>query len=322
MKIDPKQILHEVNQGQIWPVYWVHGPETYRVREVCRLLQKTLVGDRSLAEETLEGAQVSASDVLSAAAMVPFDGGTRVLWVRDAHLIKEPDPLAELLGPRRGMSELPSVCIFLSKDLDGRRKFSKLLLDKAAVVSCDAIPEGGRPAWIKHLARAKGLEPEALPLELLTGYEPWSLDWISCELDKYALCEQAAKGTGAEVLVGGASQGQASGDAFIEAFLVRRNLGLALEAAQELSNQPETALPLLGLLSWNVRMLGLVVARSRSVRLPPMVESRLRRASSIWPLPEIQALQSALAGLDYSLKQTPQEPLALWGVLIHQFCKN
>lgn len=321
MRLEPKQLQQELKQGQAWPVYWVHGEEAYRVREVSALLARTLVGDRSWCEDRIEGAQSSAQDVVASAQSIPLGGGTRIVWVREAHLIKEPDQMAELLGPRQAASDLPWCVIFLSKDLDGRRKFSKLLVEKAAVVGCEAVPEDQREAWVRHLAQARGIRPEALPLELLVRSEPWSLDWVQNEIAKWELSEQAQPGSGMEVMVGGADGSLGAGDAFIHAFLERRSLTLALAHAETLAAKPELSLPLLGLLSWNVRMLGLLAARSRSVRIPPFVEGKLRRALGIWQQDEIQELQAALFDLDFAVKQTPQEPLALWGVLIHQFCR-
>jgi len=322
MRIEPKQLQQELKQGLVWPVYWIYGEESYRVREVCSLLSRTLVGDQKWAEDRIEGSQARASDVLASFQSIPLGGGIRVVWVRDAQLIKEPEELAEMLGPRQPVQDVPAVCIFVAKDLDGRRKFSKLLVEKAAVIGCDAVPEEQRETWVKYLAQSRGIAPESLPMELLLYQDQWSLDWVQNELQKWELSESAALGSGSEVLVGGNDSTSGSGEQFIAAFIERRDLAGALRHVETLAGKPEISLPLLGLLSWNVRMLGLLAARSRSVRIPPMVEGRLRRALSMWHPMEIQQLQAELFDLDFAVKQTPQEPLALWGVLVHRFCKK
>lgn len=321
MKIEPKQLMQELKSGWAWPVYWIAGSESYRVREVCNLLRRTLVGERSWAEDHLEGAQTQSEDVLGAAASIPLDGACRVVWVRDAHLIKDPEGLAQLFGERQKASELPAVCIFVSKELDGRRKFTKTLIDQAAVVLCEEVAEDQRETWVNYLAQAAGIDPGRLPMDLLTRSEPWSLDWVKNELEKWTLSEAAQSGTGGEVLVGGSSESARAGEAFIDAFLVRRERAEATRWIGPLSSQPELSLPLMGLLSWNVRMLTLMSAKSRSLRLAPSLESRLRRALVRWDAGELQELQSALADLDFCIKQTPQEPLALWGVLVQKFCR-
>lgn len=321
MKLDPKQLQQELKQGQAWPLYWVHGEEAYRVREVSQLLARTVVGDRAWCEDRLEGAHTSAQDVVASAQSIPLGGGTRVVWVRDAQMIKDPDKMSGLLGPRQALSELPWCVILLAKDLDGRRKFSKLLVDKAAVVACESVPEDQREAWVRHMAQSRGIRPEALPLDLLLRNEPWSLDWVQNEISKWEMSEQAQAGSGFEVVVGGNDGSLGTGDAFIHAFLEKRSLAAALVHAETLASKPEASLPLLGLLSWNVRMLALLASRSRSVRIPPFIEGKLRRVLQSWDSQEIHDLQTALFDLDFAVKQTPQEPVALWGVLIHQFCR-
>ncbi len=320
MKIESRQLLQELKDGLAWPVYWIHGAESWRVREACQALSRALVGDKRWSEDRLEGASSSAEDVIAAAHTIPLGGGTRVVWIRDAHLLRDADALSVLLGARAPAAELPWICVFVSRDLDGRKKFSKLLLEKAAVLSCDEISEDQREGWVGHLARARGLDPARLPMELLCRFEPWSLDWVQNELEKWDLSEHALEGSGAEVLVGGDAGVSGLSDRFLEGFFERRSLPATLAVLERLAHQPEQALPLLGLLAWNVRMMALLLARSRSLRLAPFLENKLRRASARWSLNDVRELQGALAELDFAIKQTPQEPLALWGVLIHRFC--
>jgi DNA polymerase III delta subunit len=326
MKIESRQFIQELKEGFVWPVYWIYGPETYRIREACAYLARALIGEgqaaRKWAEDRLEGSVCTPADVLASAQSIPLGGGTRVVWVREAHLIRDPDVLASLFGSRQKIGEIPSVTVFLAKDLDARRKFSKALIEKAAVLECAAVAESERESWVASLAKGRGLDLARLPLEALVRAEPWSLDWVRNELEKWDLSEQALAGSGEEVLVGGGGELTRVGERFIEAFLERRALAPSLACVSTLGSQPEQALPVLGLLAWNVRMMALLAARSRSLKLAPFLENKLRRAAARWQANEIQDLQSALAGLDFALKQTPQEPLALWGVLVHQFCKS
>ncbi len=321
MKLNPGQMQQELKQQKFWPLYWIYGPERYLSRELVKSLRNQVVGGNSWAEERLDGAVTSASEVVAAAQSIPFGGGTRFLVVRDAHLIREPELFQELLGPRAALADLPFVCVFVAKDLDGRRKFSKVLVEQAAVVACDPIPELEREQWIHRLAVGLEIEPSGIPVEFFARSEPWSLEWVESELLKWKTAEEAEPGLGAEILVGGPAAGVSS-DRFMEAFLEQRSLLGTLPWVEKLGRRPEDALPLLGLLTWNVRMLGLLAARSRSVRVAPFIEGKLRRALRSWTLEELKELQAELATLDHSIKQTPQEPLALWGVLVQRFCRK
>ncbi|MBU6376733.1 MAG: hypothetical protein KGQ59_12095 [Bdellovibrionales bacterium] len=321
MKFETKQVQQELKQGYAWPVYWVYGAERLLIRELLSRLKKAIIGDNAWCEERLDGSITTAAEVVAAAQSIPFGGGTRFVMVRDAHLIKEPEQLTELFGDRAKLSELPYVCVFVAKDLDARRKFSKTLLEKAAVVPCEAIPEHQREVWLQYLCSTLGVPFDLTPRELLLRFEPWSLEWAESELLKWALANSVEPGLGDQVVVGGTDE-RVSSELFIESFLEHRSLSKTLSWVSRLAKRPEDSLPLLGLLSWNVRMMALAASKSRTLRLPPFVESKIVRSLRAWSLNEILDLQASLSSLDFALKQTPQEPLALWGVLVSDYCRK
>src|SRR5262249_42112395 len=133
-KLEPKLVQRELDQGKLWPVYWLYGEERMKSRELLKRIRKQAVGDApagllGMAVETIEGAEADAAAILDSAQSQTLGGGLRFLIVRDAHLIKGAEALAPLLGPAGARDSLASCCVFLSKDLDGRKKFSKMLLE-------------------------------------------------------------------------------------------------------------------------------------------------------------------------------------------------
>ncbi|MCM2279400.1 MAG: hypothetical protein NDJ89_15095 [Oligoflexia bacterium] len=328
-RLEPKVVQRELDQGQLWPVYWLHGQERMKSRELLKRIRRAALGEEGsggllgLSEETLDGADTAAEAILEAAQSPSLGGGLRFIVVRDAHAIKDPDALMELLGPRGTKDSLASVCVFISKDLDGRKKFSKALVEKAAVVPCEEVPDGEREAWIQYLLKRRGLVvgPKELgPLSArLVSLDPWSLDIVEQEIEKYSLHPAS------EVLLGGGSGDPdglsgAGSDVFLEAFFAR-DLKAALRIAERFADQPDESLPLLGLIGWNVRQLALLASGSRGAKLNPYVAERLQRWCRNWKLEEILELQSELAELDFCFKQTPLLPLGLWSRLVMKFCR-
>ena len=323
-KLEPKHVQKDLEKGIIWPVYWLYGTEAMKSRELLKRIRKAVLGtDESsvFQEEILDSAEVSASQVLEAAQSLSLMGGTRFVVVRDAHALKESDTLSPLLGPCAKLEDLTSVTVFLSKDLDGRKKFSKLLTEKAAVVPCEEVSEGDREAWIQYLAQKRGI---TLPVEVvarLTAQDPWSLDLMDLELQKYEGARRVLSESEAlEVLRVGAGGGS---ELFVEAFF-SRNFTQALSCVEELAQSPEVAIPLLGLMAWNARHLCQMLAESRAgggggLRLSPFLMEKFRRWSRVWTLEEALALQRALGEVDFGTKQTPRLPLGLWASLTHQF---
>jgi len=328
-KFEPKQIQKDLESGKLWPVYWIYGQERMKSRELLKRIRNAVLGSDSqesssggslfggFAEENLDGTEVSAPQIIDAAQSLSLGGSVRFIVIREAHAIKESEQLSALLGPQVPKDQLTSVCVFLSKDLDGRKKFSKLLTEKAAVIPCEEIADDDREAWIQYLAKRRTLDLAPELVVQLRTLDPWSLDIIDQELEKYQV-----SGEQSEVLMGG-SGSQVGGDVFIDAFL-NRNLKISMQAVESFAESPDESLPLLGLLAWNVRYLALVSAHSggstKNLKLNPFLVERLGRWSKKWRLEEVLELQSKLAELDFGMKQTARMSLGLWTSLVTDFC--
>ena len=338
-KFELKQVQRDLEKNQIWPVYWIYGPERMKAREIVKRIRKAVLGNSEeasstsglfgggLSEERLDGTQVSAREVADAAQSLALGGGVRLIVVREAHAMSGVEELEPLLGEPSPRENLTSVCVFLAKDLDGRKKFSKQLTEHAAVVECEAVADADRDPWIGYLAKARGLtlsESEFMELKArLSAIDPWSLDTVDSELEKWEL----ARGAGLspeEALESLQASAGAGSEVFVDAFFSRSGLQ-AMSAATEFAAQPEQTLPLLGLLTWNVRQLLQIRAASEGVsraqvKLSPFLQEKLNRYVRVWTLDELISLQGALFELDHAMKQTPKLPLGSWSSLVMEFC--
>lgn len=326
-KLEPKIIQRDLDLNKLWPVYWLYGSERMKSRELLKRIRKTAIPESEsggagglfgMAEETLDGAEIDGSSVVEAAQSPSLGGGLRLIVVRDAHAMKNPEQIAELFGEPKAKENLASVCVFLSKDFDQRKKISKLLLEKAAVVPCEDVPENEREAWIQYLAKRRGVDLEAELAVQLTSLDPWSLDIIDQELEKFTLDPDQS----GETFLGGLAAGTGS-EVFLDAFF-SRDLKRALRTVENFADQLDEALPLLGLFAWNVRHLALVLADqkagTRVVKINPYAADKLRGWARHWTLTDAMELQRKLEELDFGLKQTPLLPVGLWSDLVLSFC--
>ena len=302
-KIDAKTIQRELDDGWIWPVYWVYGPEALKAAELVRRIRTAVLGSetsQSLSEERLDGTTAEAGQIVDSAHTASLFGGLRFLLVRDAHAIKGAEILAPLLGPKVRIEDarsgaLASVCVFVSKDLDARKKSSKLLLESAAVVHCEEVAEKDRDAWIAFLAKRRNFSVSPDAVVRLIRLEPWRLNIVDSELEKLQLLDGSEPG-GQER----ASQPTAErrADEFADGLMERRGLA-ALAAAQAVAQSPENSFPLLGRLAWNVRHLRLwMVDGGRTLRLSPFLVDKLRNWSRRWTTAQLSDLQRDLCDLD------------------------
>jgi DNA polymerase-3 subunit delta len=326
-KLEPKAVQKELEQGLLWPVYWIYGQELMKARELLKRIRKTALGDGegtdaglfAMSEETIDGSETPVGAILDSALTCSLGGGLKLVVVKEAHAIKEAEELQQLLGARAPKAELSAVCVFLSKDLDARKKFSKILLEKAAVVPCEEVPEAEREAWISYLAKRRGLNIPSGLVSQIAALDPWTLDIVDQELAKYELALTNTSGEAGDVLLSELGP-QGGAEAFLQDFFAR-DMQKALERVQALAERPDESLPLLGLLAWNVRQLATLIASrangSRgSVKLSPYLAQKLEAWARGWTLPEILALQERLAQLDFAFKQTPLLPLGMWTELV------
>ncbi|OFZ22032.1 MAG: hypothetical protein A2X94_16410 [Bdellovibrionales bacterium GWB1_55_8] len=326
-KLEPKIVQRELEQGVLWPVYWLYGHERMKARELLKRIRHTVLdgsgGVLGLQEESFDAAETPASTILDSAQSPALGGGTRLLVIREAHSLKNAEELLPLLGPKAKREDLTSVCVFLSKDLDARKRFSKQLIEKAAVVPCDEVPEAEREAWVGYLSKRKGIELGPELVIQLSSLDPWSLDMIEQELEKYSVALSSGEQSSA-VLQGNAAALAGGADEFLSAFF-SRDLATVLRHIELFADKPDEALPLLGLFAWNVRQLALVLTDqregTRTAKLNPYVAEKIRRWASGWKLDEVLELQTELARLDFQLKQTPLLPLGIWSSLAMRFCR-
>lgn len=329
-ELQPRQVQKELESGRIWPVYWLYGREAMKSRELLKRIRNAVRGSSgaeedartpavfSLGEEILDGSEIDAGRVLEAAQSLSLGGGVRFLVIRDADQIKDPEALGELFGsPSTGGSaqELNWVCVFLAKDLDRRRKLTKQLLEKAAVVPCQEVAEAEREAWVSYLAKRRSLNLSPEVTTRLGALDPWSLDLIDRELEKFQI-------SGTEDALLHAAELDSGGEAFLNAFFAR-DLKKSLSTLDSFVQSPDESLPLLGLLAWNARYLALYLdGGANSLKINRYLAEKLRRWASIWKLADALQLQSSLAQLDFELKQSPRLALGSWASLVHQFCRS
>src|SRR5690242_15379163 len=120
-KFEPKLIQKELDQNKVWPVYWIYGGEQMKIRELVKRIKTTALAETgpSLlggAGENLEASEVSAEEVVDSMQSMSLGGGLRFVVLKDAHQLKNPEILQDLMGKPAKPSELSGVLVCISKD--------------------------------------------------------------------------------------------------------------------------------------------------------------------------------------------------------------
>jgi DNA polymerase-3 subunit delta len=320
-KLEPKVIQKELEAGKIRPVYFLYGSERMKSRELVKRIGKAVLKETPANDfntEKWDASEVGCEAILDAAQSFSLMGGTKIVIARNFDEVKNWDPLSDYLK-HLGKSEagtgldFSSVLILLSKNFDARKKASKVIQEYGAVVECEEVSEADREPWIEYLSKRRGVVLNDSERLTLRGVDPWSLEIIDQEIGKLELVgnDQALR---AELLLSGVSA--YARDDFIDA-IFSRDTKRALSLMHLFSNELETQLPFLGLLSWNFRHLKLFVmeqemrARSNEKRNPYLMKN-LERWRKFWNLASLQHLEDSLFEIDFSLKNTRLLGLGLW----------
>jgi DNA polymerase III delta subunit len=324
-RFEAKVIQKELDSGKLRPVYWIFGPERMKSRELIKRIQKAALGDQTPNDfnfEKLDASEVDAGTVIDASQGFSMMGGTKVVLVRNAEDLKQQDLLADFFSSIEShhpveAAELANVVVFVSKGFDSRKKALKKIQDTVAVIPCEEVAEPDREPWIGYLAKRRGVTLKNEEAIVLRGLDPWSLEIVDQELAKLELVgdeEELRK----QVLLNGVDA--FARDDFIDAIFCRDKKRV-LKWMHLFCEDIDVQLPILGLVSWNLRHLKLVLledkTRSRSGEKRNMyLQRNLDRWKRHWTFDTIQQFEHGLFEIDFSLKNTPLLGKGLWTSLL------
>lgn len=234
-----------------------------------------------------DGAERSLGDVLAAAEQVPWSGGRRLVVARDLALLRPPSGASDATAGGEGADgdvaalerylaapAAHTVLVFVAPAVDRRRAAARLLLQRAAVVECQAPPERDLPGWIVREVARRGGQIENRAALMLAQRVGRNLMRLDRELDKLmAHAEGGVIGAAAvEALVPAAAEVRvfdlldALGDG---------DPGAALAAARRLMDAGENPVGLLALLARHVRRVLETGLRLERGATPADIQQRL-----------------------------------------------
>ncbi len=150
-----QKILSEIQSGQFSPVYTFHGEETYFIDALCAELESRVVSpeSKSFNQTIVYGKEVSANDIIGMSRRYPMMSEYQLVMVKDAHDLKELEPLIVYLE-----KPLPStilVLAFRKGKLDMRSKFAKLA-SKYTEGNFPKLRDYQIKEWLPVFAKSKG----------------------------------------------------------------------------------------------------------------------------------------------------------------------
>jgi len=180
-----QEILREIKQGQLAPVYVIHGPEVMWQAAVYRALHERVM-THGLGEwnwSLYQGnKEFTVEELIADLGTMPWGGGEKIIVVRDAQMI----PTAELdtvVTWLQNHEDSPCLALFFNK-IDSRLKVIKSLLALGREIRCESL-QG--EALLRHvtnycITQGKTIKREAA--QLFVDMVGSDLLLIANELDK------------------------------------------------------------------------------------------------------------------------------------------
>jgi DNA polymerase III subunit delta len=159
-----KDLEQSLKKGQIEPVYFLHGPETYLRDRAIKLITETALEGTLLREFNDSSYNLFTNDVrdaIATAEQLPMMSERRVVRLRNFARLREADEEMLLAYVERPVPS--SVVIFVGDDLDKRKKLGRRLMSDAAY-EFQPLKSNELPAWIRtHLDTLNAeIEPKAV----------------------------------------------------------------------------------------------------------------------------------------------------------------
>lgn len=174
-----------LKSGRIESLYLLYGPEDYLRERAARAISDAALEGASLREFNESSYSVASADVqqaIASAEQLPMMSPRRVVRVTDFSRMKEADEEALMRYLARPVET--STVIFITDDLDKRRKLSKTLLDACASVEFTELKDAEAAAWAKSRLKELKAETDERTLRQIVALTGTSVRRLDMEIQK------------------------------------------------------------------------------------------------------------------------------------------
>lgn len=183
-----KQIVSDIKNGNIKPIYFLMGEEPYYIDRISEYIDKNILAEeeKGFNQMVLYGRDVSIEDIVSNAKRYPMMAERQVVIVKEAQdLSRTIEKLADYAENPQPTTVL--VICYKYKKIDKRKKLYKTVAKNGIIYESKKLYENQVSDWIRRvLAGAKyNIEPKAS--QMLVEFLGTDLSKINNELEKLKL---------------------------------------------------------------------------------------------------------------------------------------
>ncbi len=179
-----EKIIAQWKKKTFAPIYWLEGEEGYYIDKAIDYAEHHILSESeaSFNLSIFYGKDANLAEVINACRRYPMFAERQVVILKEAQQMKDIDKL-------EAYAENPSnstvfVVSYRDKKLDARKKFAKLLKEKAVLLTTKKIYDNQLPEWTRELLESKGLTITQKGLALLVDHIGNDLTRIDNEINK------------------------------------------------------------------------------------------------------------------------------------------
>ena len=183
-----KQIVADIRNGNIKPIYFLFGEEPYYIDKISQFIEKNILTEeeKGFNQMVLYGKEASIDEIVGNAKRYPMMAERQVV------IVKEAQELSRTIEQLVDYAENPQpttvlVLCYKYKKLDKRKKLYKSVSKHGVLFESKKLYENQVSEWLRKVLHGKGYSISHKAAIVLVEYLGTDLSRISNELDKLTL---------------------------------------------------------------------------------------------------------------------------------------
>lgn len=185
------QIINDIKNGQVKPIYFLAGEETFFIDKISDYFANNLLPEnaKSFDQMTMYGLDVDMQNLLLQARRFPMIADKQLIIIKEAqHLFKKK---AEVLAMENYLEDpVPTTVLVFDykyKKMDKRKKLYKLIQKKGVYFEHKKLYERDVAKWVSETVKSMGYSIDIKSTQMLIDFLGTNLSKIDNELKKLSL---------------------------------------------------------------------------------------------------------------------------------------
>ena len=185
---EARQIVTDIQKGQIKPIYFLMGEEPYYIDRITDFISNNILSEeeRGFNQMTIYGRDSSVEDIVSHAKRFPMMAERQVVIVKEAQdLVRTIEKFGDYAENPQPTTVL--VICYKYKKLDRRKKLHKLIAKNGVMFESKKLYENQVQDWIMKTLKSRNYAISIKSAQMLVEFLGTDLGKIDNELTKLQL---------------------------------------------------------------------------------------------------------------------------------------